>query len=104
VLETATILRIISAFAVVALMLYAFAVVARYRMRSTAGLGNDRLISVIETTHLPQAGALHVVKVGERYHVIGTAGGGISILSEIEPSIVERRVAARTGRMRLWPL
>ena len=55
----------------------------------------DRLVSVIETTPLSPTASLHVVKLGERYHVIALSSGTVSLLSEIEPPVVERFAAAR---------
>jgi flagellar biogenesis protein FliO len=93
--EIPTVLRIVSAFAVVALVLYAFALISRQRLGTRLLARGDRLVSVIETTPLAQNASLHVVKLGERYHVIALASGAVSLLTEIEPPVVERFAATR---------
>jgi flagellar biogenesis protein FliO len=93
--DVPTVLRIVSAFAVVRLLLYAFAVISRGRMGTKLISRGDRLVCVIETTPLSPAASLHVVKLGERYHVLALASGTVSLLAEIEPPIVERFAAAR---------
>ena len=90
-----TVLRVVCAFTVVGLALYGFAVISRGRSAAKLGARADRLVSVIETTPLSQTAALHVVKLGERYHVIALSSGTVSLLAEIEPPIVERFAAAR---------
>ncbi|MGD0472451.1 MAG: flagellar biosynthetic protein FliO [Candidatus Velthaea sp.] len=90
-----TVLRIVSAFAVVVLLLYAFAVVARQRRGTKLHARSDRLITVIETTPLTQNASLHVVKVGERYQVIALTSATVSQLGEIEPATVGRIAGSR---------
>jgi hypothetical protein len=55
----------------------------------------DRLVNVIETTPLSPTASLHVVKLGETYHVITLSAGAMSLLTQIEPPVVERFAAAR---------
>ena len=52
-------------------------------------------MNVIETTPLSPTASLHIVKLGETYHVIASAAGTVSLLTEIEPPVVERFAAAR---------
>jgi flagellar biogenesis protein FliO len=89
------VLRIISAFAVVGLALYAFAMISRHRMNAASTARSDRLVNVIETTPLAQNASLHVVKVGERYHLVAHTSGTVSLLTEIEASVAERVAAER---------
>jgi flagellar biogenesis protein FliO len=95
VTDVPLVLRIVSAFAVVGLALYAFALVSRNRMNSASFARSDRLVNVIETTPLAQNASLHVVKVGERYHLIAHTSGTVSLLAEIEAPVAERITAAR---------
>ena len=92
------ILRIVSSCAVVGLVLYGFVAVSRHRL-STKRARPGRLVSVIETTPLAQNASIYVVRVGERYHVVGHAAGGLSLLTEIEAPIVERCATARKFAM-----
>jgi flagellar biogenesis protein FliO len=55
-------------------------------------------VNVIETTPLSPTASLHIVKLGETYHVIASAAGTVSLLTEIEPPVVERFAAAQIGR------
>lgn len=89
--------RLIAACVVVALVLVALQVVARtsLRARATATPGG-RLIAVLETTLLPNAASLHVVRVAEKYYVIGRSGAHIAALGEIAPESVVA-TAATTG-------
>lgn len=89
------VLRIVSAFAVVGLALYAFAIISKHRMNSSSIARSDRLVNVIETTPLAQNASLHVVKVGERYHLIAHTSGTVSLLTEIEAPDAERVAAVR---------
>lgn len=60
---------------------------ARGRMIVSA---NRRLVTVLETTALSQHSALHVVKVGSRYYLIGGGQGQLNSLTELPPEEVER--------------
>jgi len=82
--------RMLGAFAVIALVLFALQFVARAGLaqRLTASRGR-RLINVLETTFLPNAASLHVVKMGDKYVVIGRSGSTIANLCELPPESVE---------------
>ncbi len=97
-IDAGELLRFVAAFGVIALVLYAFAAFSRRGVRPGAFLGRGRLVEVIETTPLPHASSLHVVKLGDEYYAIGRTEGGISVLSEIPKEVVERREAAQTTR------
>ena len=92
---------------VVALMLVGMWVVVRglARGRIMAGL-NRRMVSVLESTALSQHSALHVVKVGTRYLLIGgTNNGSVTTLAELPVEEVdawlaqERRALGRAGSL-----
>lgn len=87
------------ALVVVALMLLGLYVAVR-----TLGRGrlvtsaNKRLVSVVESTFLSQQTTLHVVKVLDKYYLIGGGSGHVSTLAEIpaeqlEPWMREQREA-----------
>jgi flagellar biogenesis protein FliO len=100
-------LNYVFALLVVALLLGGlYAVVrglARGRMIASA---NRRLVTVLETTPLSQHAALHVIKVGERYYLIGGGQGHVNSLVELPADDVERwleteRTLLRTTRQSL---
>lgn len=78
------------ALVVVALMLGGlYAIVrglARGRILASA---NRRLVTVVESTALAQHAAVHVVKVGSQYYLIGATTGGINSLGELPAEVVD---------------
>ncbi|MGP6156420.1 MAG: flagellar biosynthetic protein FliO [Vulcanimicrobiaceae bacterium] len=82
--------RMLGAFAVIALVLFALQFVARTGLRQQLSSGGSRrLVTVLDTTFLPNAASLHVVKVADKYVLIGRSGGHIATLSEIPPEKVD---------------
>jgi flagellar biogenesis protein FliO len=83
--------RSLAAFAVVALVLAAvhFATRGLARVRARAGTGG-RLVTILETTLLPGAASLHVVRVGDRYALIGRSGSHIATLGDVPTESVDR--------------
>ncbi|MBV8637067.1 MAG: flagellar biosynthetic protein FliO [Candidatus Eremiobacteraeota bacterium] len=80
----------ILALVVVALMLGGlYALVrglARGRVLASA---NRRLVTVLESTALAQHTAVHVVKVGNQYYLLGAGNGHVTTLGELTPDDVE---------------
>lgn len=80
----------ILALVVVALMLGGlYALVrglARGRLLASA---NRRLVTVLESTALAQHTAVHVVKVGKNYFLLGAGNGHVSTLGELSGEDVE---------------
>jgi|HubBroStandDraft_4_1064222.scaffolds.fasta_scaffold00006_73 flagellar biogenesis protein FliO len=77
----------VAKLAVVALVLAVLYVLAR-KLRQTRFLGDGgRCVRLVESTALSQHAALHVVRVGRRYFLIGSATG-IDVLAELRPSDV----------------
>ncbi len=90
--------RMVGAFAVIMAVLFALQFIARANLRERlSGRSEGRLITVLETTILPNAAALHVVKIGERYVVIGRSGGHIATLSEIPERTIDAWLEAQSG-------
>jgi hypothetical protein len=90
--------RLLGACAVVALVLVGLKAVAGIALRpgmpaSPAG----RLMNVVETTLLPGAASLHVVRIAERYYAIGRSGGHVATLCEIPSDSVAHWRARRAG-------
>ena len=96
-MNIAFVLQIIWAFALVALLLIGFLYIARaiQRTRIVGSVGR-RLISTVESTALAQHVAVHVVKVGERYLLVGGGSNGtLSLLAELPPDEVDAWLAAQ---------
>jgi flagellar biogenesis protein FliO len=106
-MDIAFVLKVIWAFALVGLILVAFMYVGRavQRGRIVAGVGR-RLVSTIESTALAQNVTVHVVRVADKYFLVGGGSGGVSLLSElpaseIEPYIESQRAALEAQRSNL---
>jgi flagellar biogenesis protein FliO len=57
---------------------------------------SKRMVTVLESTALAQHVAVHVVKVGERYLLIGGGNNGtLSLLAELPPEEVDTWLAAQ---------
>lgn len=52
--------------------------------------GSESLMKIVSTLSLGDKRSLAVIKVGQRYFLIGIAGEGLSNLSELEPEEVEK--------------
>jgi flagellar biogenesis protein FliO len=80
----------ILALLVVALMLFGLYTVVRALGRGRLVTATDRrLVTVIESTFLAQNTTLHVVKVGERYYLIGGGAGHVNTLAEVPAEHVD---------------
>src|SRR5579864_4611993 len=74
----------ILALLVVALMLFGLYTVVRALGRGRLITSADkRLVTVVESTSLAQNTTLHVIKVVDRYYLVGGGGGHVSTLAEI---------------------
>lgn len=69
--------------AVVAAVLAALYALARFLRRASVLRGPRRRVEVVESTMLAPNVALHVIRVGERYLLLGS--GGLNKLAELEP-------------------
>jgi flagellar biogenesis protein FliO len=82
--------KYVFALLVVALMLFGLYTIVRALGRGRLVASTDRrLVSVIESTFLAQNTALHVVKVGESYYLIGGGSGHVSTLAEVPAEQVD---------------
>ncbi len=83
--------RLLAACAVIALVLAGLQVAVRamVRARASAGLRGGRLVSVLETTLLPGASSLHVIRVADRYLVIGRSGSQIATVCDVPAASIE---------------
>jgi flagellar biogenesis protein FliO len=88
--------QVVWALALVVLLLFAMAFVARSLQRGRIVLASGRrLVSTIESTALAQNVAVHVVKVGDRYYLVGGGSAGVALLAELPREEVEPYLAAQ---------
>ena len=73
--------------ALVGLVLAALYVVAR-KLRETRFFAHrpGRCVSVVESTMLSQHAAVHLLRAGNRYFLVGSASAAISVLVELAPA------------------
>ena len=85
------------ALLVVALMLGGLYAVARGLARGRVLASSDRrLVAVLESTVLSQHSAVHVIKAGTKYLLVGaTNNGGVTTLGELPADEVETWLAAQ---------
>lgn len=83
-------LQYLLALVVVALMLGGLYAVVRGLARGRILASADRrLVSVLESTVLSQHAAVHVVKAGTKYLLLGASNGGVTTLGELPAEDVE---------------
>ena len=83
-------LNYFGALLVVALLLVGLYAVVRGLVRGRVlTSANRRLVTVLETTALTQHSAIHVIKAGQRYYLLGANQGAVSTLGELPPEEVE---------------
>ncbi|HWT07142.1 MAG TPA: flagellar biosynthetic protein FliO [Xanthomonadales bacterium] len=82
--------HVLSAFAVIALLLVGLTYGARTlnRGRLVAATGK-RLVTVVESTVLAQNTSVHVVKVGDRYYLIGGGSAGVTHIADVPSDAVD---------------
>lgn len=102
------VLKVIWALAVVAILMLGLVYVARsvQRGRLVAGTTGRRLVTVVESTLLAQHTTVHVVKIADRYYLVGGGSSGVSLISElpgdqIEPFIDQQKAALAQQRAAL---
>ena len=83
-------LRVVSAFALVALLLVGMTYVVRALSRGRLIVAADRkLVTVVESTFVAQNVTVHVIKVGARYYLIGGGSAGITKIDEVPAELAE---------------
>ncbi len=97
-MDYALAVRMVAAVAVIALVLFALQIAMRgWARRQLSHAHGGRLVTVIETTTLPNAASLHVVKIGDEYVIIGRSGQHIARLGEIAPETVAAWLAGQSA-------
>lgn len=83
------VLKVIWAFALIALLLvgltYGVRLLARGRLVVAT---NRRLVTVVESTFLAQNVTVHVIKVGEKYFLVGGGSAGVTKIDEVPADMV----------------
>ena len=78
------------ALALVALLLLGLTFGARWLNRGRlVAATRTRLVTVIESTYLAQHVTVHVVKVGDRYYLVGGGSAGVTHIADVPPEAVE---------------
>jgi flagellar biogenesis protein FliO len=78
------------ALTIVALMLGGLYIIVRGLARGRVfASANRRMVTVLESTMLSQHASVHVVKVGQRYLLVGGSNGNVSMLAELPSEDVE---------------
>ncbi|MGA8576429.1 MAG: flagellar biosynthetic protein FliO [Candidatus Cybelea sp.] len=84
----------VAKLAIVALGVAVLYLLAR-KLRQARFLGDiGRCVRLVESTALSQHAALHVVRVGRRYFLIGSSTG-VDLLAELRPSDVPEDASIR---------
>jgi flagellar biogenesis protein FliO len=95
-MELSVWIRAITALALVALLLYGLFWLLRLLSQGRLlTLGRSRLSVVIESTFLSQNTAVHVVKVANRYYLVGASHGHVALITELPAQEIEPFVEAQ---------
>ena len=88
------------ALTVVAAVLAGLFALARVVSRRRAfPRGDNRFVTILESTMLSQQTAVHVVKAGGRYLLVGASPAGLRTLADLAPDDVDNFIAtARCSR------
>ncbi|MDQ2680933.1 MAG: flagellar biosynthetic protein FliO [Candidatus Eremiobacteraeota bacterium] len=80
----------IVALLIIGLLLFGLYSVVRALGRGRLFVGADkRLVNIIESTFLSQNTTIHIVKIAERYYIVGGGGGNLAMLGQIEPEQID---------------
>ncbi len=99
-MDGSTLVRLLAALGVIALLLFALAAALQYMplTRPASSARRRRLVDPIETTALSSTSALHVVKILDCYYVLGSSSGGVCIVCPLEKEGVEGHLKAQRAR------
>ena len=89
-MDISFLLRVGSAFALVALSLVGLTYVVRALSRGRLVVAaNRKLVTVVESTFVAQNVTLHVVKVGDRFYLLGGGSAGLTKIDEVPAEIAQ---------------
>jgi len=81
--------NLVWAFALIGLLLVGFTYIARTLSRGRLVAGaSRRLVTVIESTMLAQNVTVHVIKVGEKFYLVGGGASGVSKIEDVPSETV----------------
>ena len=84
------IFKVVWAFALVALLLAALTYVVRLLSRGRLIVAaNRKLVTVVESTFVAQNVTLHVVKVGDRFYLLGGGSAGLTKIDEVPAELAQ---------------
>jgi flagellar biogenesis protein FliO len=83
-------MRVFAAFALVALLLVGLTYVVRSLSRGRLIVATNRkLVTVVESTFVAQNVTVHVIKVGERYYLVGGGSAGITKIDDVSADVAQ---------------
>ncbi len=89
-MEVGFVLQAIWALAIVALLLVGMTYLVRTLNRGRIVVSTDRrLIAVVETAVLNQHASVHVVKIADRYYLVGGGSAGVNLIADVPSEVVE---------------
>lgn len=89
-MDIAFVFKVMWAFALVALLLAAMTYAVRLLSRGRLVAAADRkLITVVESTFVAQNVTLHVVKVGDRFYLVGGGSAGITKIDDVPADMAQ---------------
>lgn len=65
--------------------------------RVAATVSQTKLLELVDTLSLAGSGVVHIVRVGERYLLVGAGSAGLSLLGELRPEEVAQLESQRRG-------
>ena len=87
--------QVVWAFLLIALLLFTMVYAARALQRGRVVISSGRrLVTTIESTPLAQNVAVHVVKVADRYYLVGGGSAGVNPIAEVPAETVEPYIDA----------
>lgn len=89
-MDIAFLFKVAWALGLVALLLFALTYVVRALSRGRLVVAaNRKLVTVVESTFLAQNVTLHVVKVGERFYLVGGGSAGVTKIDEVPADVAQ---------------
>ncbi len=89
-MDIAFLFRVVWAFALVAILLFAMTYVVRALARGRLVVAaNRKLVTVVESTFLAQNVTVHVVKVGDRFYLVGGGSAGVTKIDDVPAEIAQ---------------
>lgn len=74
----------IASLCAIGALLLALYAAGKFVVKRRVPVDDSRLVSLVETTPLHAGGALHVVRIAQRFYVVGAGGANVAVLCEID--------------------